>query len=100
MARKNPRLHIRFKSHAELDKIEIWANQRGQKLGTWVYQAIKKQAELEAVDAKLASAADFSILEAVAILREVAGPDITKDARDSVDGYLETINAEIKNDFR
>ncbi len=62
MARKHSRLSIWFKDHAELDRVEIWANRQGEKIIPWCYKAILRQAQAESFDDFLAvTARTFSL---------------------------------------
>ena len=79
--RKRPDLHIPFGGFDVLDPIEIWANQRGEKIIPWARQAIIRQARAENIEEIMSRAARRSSLEAIFLLREMAGQEAYERAQ-------------------
>ena len=93
--RKRPSLHILFKEFAKLDKIEIWANQRGEKIIPWSRQALIRQARDENYEEIMSAAARHTSLEAILLLREMAGPEATQRALEGVKKYKEEVKKNV-----
>lgn len=97
--RRSPRLHIRFEDFGQMDKVERCAHRQGEKIVPWARRALIKQARLQTTNEKIAAAAHYAALESVAILREIAGPEITKTARLTVKDFLVATKKEAANEF-
>ena len=97
--RKRPSLHIRFKEFALLDKIEIHANQRGEKINPWAKQALIRQARAENYEEIMSRAARRSSLEAIFLLREMAGQEAYERASESVNTYEEKVKKHVNTRF-
>ena len=98
--RRTPSLHIRFAGHEPLDKIEIWANRKGEKIVPWARQALLNQARYENQQERLHTAANFSALEVLSLLREMAGPDATERARQEVQDHIDWIKDDVAKKFK
>lgn len=96
MARKDPRLSIRFKDHAELDGVEIWANRQGEKIIPWCYKAILRQAQAESLNDFLAVTAGHASIQSLALLREMAGPEAAQRAFDNSKAYIKKAQADVE----
>lgn len=84
---KSRSLHIRFDSPREIDLIEICASRKGMKKVPWARQALRAQAREERVDEILSEKSRDASLEAVLLLRSLAGPDATEHAKAEVQHY-------------
>lgn len=98
--RKRPSLHILFESFEILDKIEIWANRKGEKIIPWSRQALINQARYETRQEIMSKTANVSVLEALGILREIAGPEVSARARQHAENYLEEVKANAAKNFK
>ena len=97
--RKEPKLQVRFKSFHLLDKIEIWANRRGEKLVPWARGALIKQARTESARETIRDAAHFSAFETLVLLREMAGPEASKRAKEHAEKYISKVKADVANEL-
>lgn len=86
--RKEPKIQIRFGNFNELDKIELQANQEGEKLGSWARKRLIVQAAKERAQKIIFKTASFSAIEMLFILREIAGPEISKSAQEQAQNYI------------
>ena len=98
--RKNPSLHIRFETLQELDKLEIWANRKGQKIVPWARHALKSWALYENETEIIQAAANYSIFEAVALLRERADPEARARAIQQADSFIEKVRADVAKKYK
>ena len=98
--RKRPSLHILFKEFAKRDKIEIWANQRGEKIIPWARNALIKQAQDENAWERLQRDAYHSVFEALTLLREMAGPEATERARRETEEYIDWVKDDAAKNFK
>ena len=98
--RKTPSLHIRFQNYETLDKIEIWANHRGEKIVPWARQALINQARYETKEEIMGKTANYSGLVAVDILRGLAGAEAYARARKHADDYVKEVEAHAAKNFR
>jgi len=82
-----------------MDKLEIWANRRGEKLVSWARNALIRQARKEKTHEILSDDANFSALEALAILREMAGEELAQRATAEVEAHVAQVRKRVANDF-
>ena len=97
--RKRPDLHIPFGSFDVLDPIEIWANQRGEKIIPWARQAIIRQARAENFEEIISRKAQSSSLEAILLLREIAGAEATQRASEGVNNFKAEVKKNVDTRF-
>ena len=98
--RRTPSLHIRFSGHEPLDKIEIWANRKGEKIVPWARQALLNQARYENQQERLQNAANFSTLKMVVLLQEMAGQEAAERAHQEAQKYKDWIKADVAKKFK
>ena len=97
--RKAPRLHLTFRSHKEVDLIEMSAHRSGEKVVPWARKALLRQAKEQTARQVIEDKATFSMLEAVALLREMAGPEATARAIKHVQNYIDKVKGNVDTEF-
>ena len=94
--RKTASLHIRFDNLGQIDDLEIWANQRGQKLIPWARQALLKQAQKESFEERLTRHVKVAVFEILALLREMAGPEASLRAQDYAKSIISMVRSNVE----
>ena len=97
--RKRPSLHIRFRDFLVLDKIEIWAHQRGQKIIPWARRALIKQAREESAQEIISKTVQDACLEMLILLREIAGPEQSAQALARINDFKSKVRADVAKSF-
>ena len=94
--RKTASLHIRFDRIDQVDDLEIWANQRGEKLIPWARQALLKQARKENFEERLTRHAKVAVFEILALLREMAGQEASLRAQDYAKSIISMVRSNVE----
>ena len=94
--RKTASLHIRFDNLGQIDDLEIWANQRGEKLIPWARQALLKQAREENFDERMTRHVKVAALENLALNREMAGTEASLRAQDHVKSIISKVRSNVE----
>ena len=98
--RKTPSLHIRFEGFNLIDRLEIWANRRGEKLVPWARKALLKQARAENFEEIITKRSNVASLETLALLREMAGPEASRRAHEYVRSNLSEVNRDVEEQHK
>ena len=94
--RKTASLHIRFNNLGQIDDLEIWANQRGEKLVPWARQALLKQARAEKFDELIERQSEIATLETLALIREMAGPEASHRVYENVNSSMSEVRSNVE----
>lgn len=90
-ATKEARLNIRYPNFEIIDEVEIDANRMGLKKNAWVKEAIKEKLENSKRTGLLEAERIKGNFESRKLIEWMAGPELTKDAKDYVADFFERI---------
>lgn len=97
--RKSPSLHIRFEGFKLIDTLEVWAHKRGEKIVPWARRALLKQARFESAEEIILNAVHNSSLEAVLLLREIAGKEASERAKSQIHKFKDQVRSDVAKQF-
>jgi len=97
--RKTASLHIRFDGFKLIDRLEIWANRRGEKIVPWARKALLKQARAESFEEIIEQKTHQASIETLALVREMAGPEVSRRIHEDMKSNLSQVRSDVQNQF-